>query len=113
MFDMFAARTPRSVEIEPLGFMRGRTFNDTVIVADEMQNSTPNQMKMLLTRVGRNTKLIITGDLSQSDLCSDNGLAFLTDKMNGLDLTYITHVEMDSDDIVRHPCITEILKVLS
>ncbi len=110
MFDMFDAR--RSVEIEPLGFMRGRTFNDTVIIADEMQNSTPNQMKMLLTRVGRNTKLIVTGDLSQSDLYSENGLVYITGKMDGLDLTYIVHVKMDSCDIIRHPCITEMLKVL-
>ena len=59
--------------IEPLGFMRGRTFTNSFIIADEMQNSTPNQMKMLLTRVGENTKLVVTGDTSQSDLGEENG----------------------------------------
>jgi len=99
--------------IEPLGYMRGRTFNNTVIIADEMQNSTPNQMKMLLTRLGENTKLIVTGDLEQSDLGEDNGLNHLIYKMGGMDLTYIEHVEMGEDDIVRHPAVNEVLKVLN
>lgn len=71
--------------------MRGRTFNNTVIIADEMQNSTPNQMKMLLTRIGENTKLIITGDLEQSDLGEENGLAFLTHKLYGMDRSFGHH----------------------
>ena len=103
----------RSIRVEPLGFMRGRTFDNTVIIADEMQNSTPNQMKMLLTRVGENTKLIVTGDLEQSDLGSDNGLAFLTYKMQGITCKYLEHVEMDEKDVVRHPAVKEVLKVLS
>jgi phosphate starvation-inducible PhoH-like protein len=103
----------RCIMIEPLGYMRGRTFNNTVIIADEMQNSTPNQMKMLLTRLGENTKLIVTGDLEQSDLGEDNGLNHLIYKMGGMDLTYIEHVEMGEDDIVRHPAVNEVLKVLN
>ena len=103
----------RCIMIEPLGYMRGRTFNNTVIIADEMQNSTPNQMKMLLTRLGENTKLIVTGDLEQSDLGEDNGLNHLIYKMGGMDLTYIEHVEMGDDDIVRHPAVNEVLKVLN
>lgn len=103
----------RCIAIEPLGYMRGRTFNNTVIIADEMQNSTPNQMKMLLTRLGENTKLIVTGDLEQSDLGEDNGLNHLIYKMGGLDLQYIEHVEMDDSDIVRHPAVNEVLKVLN
>ena len=103
----------RCISIEPLGYMRGRTFNNTIIIADEMQNSTPNQMKMLLTRLGENTKLIVTGDLDQSDLGENNGLEHLIYKMSGMDLTYIEHAEMGKDDIVRHPAVNEVLKVLN
>lgn len=118
MFDIFEKylsinQMERCIDIEPLGYMRGRTFDNTVIIADEMQNSTPNQMKMLLTRIGYNTKLIITGDLEQSDLGEENGLAFLTYKLHGLDYDYIKHVEMDDHDIVRHPAVNEVLKVLN
>ena len=118
MFDIFEkylshSQMDRCISIEPLGYMRGRTFNNTVIIADEMQNSTPNQMKMLLTRLGENTKLIVTGDLQQSDLGEENGLTFLTHKLYGMDLKYIQHVEMDEDDIVRHPAVNEVLKVLN
>jgi phosphate starvation-inducible PhoH-like protein len=80
----------RFITVEPLGYMRGRTFNNTLIIADEMQNATPNQLKMLLTRVGEGTKLIITGDLEQSDLGEDNGLRNLIYKMQCIDLEYIT-----------------------
>jgi len=118
MFDIFEkylsiSQMERNIYIEPLGYMRGRTFNNCVIIADEMQNSTPNQMKMLLTRLGENTKLIVTGDLEQSDLGEDNGLAELIYKMRGLDLKYIEHVKMDESDIVRHPAVNEVLKVLN
>lgn len=117
-FDIFEkylshSQIERCVTIEPLGYMRGRTFDNTVIIADEMQNSTPNQMKMLLTRIGENTKLIVTGDLEQSDLGEHNGLAELIHKLDGLDLEYIEHVEMDEEDIVRHPAVYEVLKVLN
>jgi phosphate starvation-inducible PhoH-like protein len=118
MFDIFEKylsinQMERCIDIEPLGYMRGRTFDNTVIIADEMQNSTPNQMKMLLTRIGYNTKLIITGDLEQSDLGEENGLAFLTYKLHGLNYNYIKHVEMGERDIVRHPAVNEVLKVLN
>lgn len=62
------------IEICPLAFMRGRTFDNAVIIADEMQNSTSNQMKMLLTRIGENSKLLVNGDMSQSDNPTRNGL---------------------------------------
>ena len=118
MFDIFEKylsinQMDRCITIEPLGYMRGRTFDNTVIIADEMQNSTPNQMKMLLTRIGYNTKLIITGDLEQSDLGEENGLAYLTYKLHGMNYEYVKHVEMDESDVVRHPAVNEILKVLS
>ena len=118
MYDIFEqsmthTQMDRSITVEPLGYMRGRTFTDTLIIADEMQNSTPNQMKMLLTRIGEGTKLIITGDLEQSDLGKDNGLENLIYKMQCIDLEYIKHVEMGDEDIVRHPAVKEILKVLN
>ena len=99
------------VHIEPLGFMRGRTFDNAYIIADEMQNSTPNQMKMLLTRLGDNSKMIVMGDLKQSDLGPRNGLADLVKRIKGLDLEYIEHVIMDDEDILRHPAVAEILKL--
>ena len=118
MFDIFEKylshnQMDRCITIEPLGYMRGRTFSNTVIIADEMQNSTPNQMKMLLTRIGDGTKLIVTGDLQQSDLGEENGLAFLTDKLYGMELMYIEHVHMDDRDVVRHPAVYEALKVMN
>lgn len=117
MYDIFeqhlsSSQIDRYVHIEPLGYMRGRTFSNSLIIADEMQNATPNQMKMLLTRVGDGTTLIVTGDLEQSDLGPDNGLSELIYNMQGLDLTYMTHVEMGDEDIVRHPAVKEVLKVL-
>ena len=118
MYDIFEqsmthTQMDRSITVEPLGYMRGRTFTDTLIIADEMQNSTPNQMKMLLTRIGEGTKLIITGDLEQSDLGKDNGLENLIYKMQCQELEYITHVEMGDADIVRHPAVKEVLSILS
>lgn len=117
MYDIFSTyfsqnQIDKYVQIEPLGYMRGRTFNNTLIIADEMQNSTPNQMKMLLTRVGNGTKLIVTGDLKQSDLGPENGMSDLVYKMQCLDLEFIQHVDMTDDDIVRHPAVKEVLKVL-
>tara|TARA_Y100000816_G_C25910975_1_gene475104 strand:+ start:79 stop:561 length:483 start_codon:yes stop_codon:yes gene_type:complete len=71
------------IEIAPLAFMRGRTFKNTLIIADEMQNSTPNQMLMLLTRVGQNSKLIVTGDIKQTDIGpeKESGLSDIVKKV--------------------------------
>ena len=118
MYDIFEKglthnQMDRCIRIEPLGYMRGRTFDHTLIIADEMQNSTPNQMKMLLTRVGEGTKLVVTGDLEQSDLGPENGLADLIYKMQCLDLDYMKHIKMGEEDIVRHPAVNEVLKVLN
>jgi len=99
------------VSIEPLGFMRGRTFDNSYIIADEMQNSTVNQMKMLLTRIGENTKIIVTGDVEQSDLgLEDNGLYDLLHRIGDDELEYSERVKMTNDDIVRHPAINELLE---
>jgi len=116
MMDVFEQYLTRNqleqhVRIETLGFMRGRTFNDSFIIADEMQNSTPNQMKMLLTRLGNNSKLIVTGDLKQSDLGYRNGLADLVKRIDGLEFKYIEHVTMSDNDILRHPAVAEVLKM--
>mgnify|MGYP000449733581 FL=1 len=118
MYDIFEQsmthnQMDRCISIEPLGYMRGRTFHHTLIIADEMQNSTPNQMKLLLTRIGEGTKIIVTGDLEQSDLEGDNGLENLVYKMQCMELDYIQHVEMGDDDIVRHPAVKEVLGILS
>ena len=96
------------IEILPLGFMRGRTFDNTIVIADEMQNSTNSQMINLLTRIGHDSKLVLTGDLSQCDLNDDvpNGLDIFIDKFNiygdksALDGN-IDHVQMSCDDIRR------------
>jgi len=109
------------VEIVPLGFMRGRSFRNCAIVADEMQNSSTEQMKMLLTRVGENSKLVITGDLKQTDLYGVvNGLEDLLDR---LQLKYTSPHEMirdgfgivrlDGQCIERHPIIVKILDLYS
>jgi phosphate starvation-inducible protein PhoH and related proteins len=118
MYDIFEQsmthnQMDRCISIEPLGYMRGRTFHHTLIIADEMQNSTPNQMKLLLTRLGEGTKIVVTGDLEQSDLEGDNGLENLVYKMQCMELDYIQHVEMEDDDIVRHPAVKEVLGILS
>tara|TARA_B110000483_G_scaffold41341_1_gene51286 strand:- start:547 stop:1155 length:609 start_codon:yes stop_codon:yes gene_type:complete len=118
MYDIFEQsmthnQMDRCISIEPLGYMRGRTFHHTLIIADEMQNSTPNQMKLLLTRIGEGTKIIVTGDLEQSDLEGDNGLENLVYKMQCMELDYIQHVEMGDDDIVRHPAVKEVLGIIS
>ena len=101
------------VFVEPLGFMRGRTFNDSIIIADEMQNSTPEQMKMLLTRIGKNSKIITLGDIEQSDLKDINGLEDLMKRTDGLDLEQIEIVTLDKKDIKRHPAVSEIISVYS
>ena len=118
MYDIFEQsmthnQMDRCISIEPLGYMRGPTFHHTLIIADEMQNSTPNQMKLLLTRLGEGTKIVVTGDLEQSDLEGDNGLENLVYKMQCMELDYIQHVEMEDDDIVRHPAVKEVLGILS
>tara|TARA_B100001996_G_scaffold196545_1_gene150591 strand:+ start:625 stop:1230 length:606 start_codon:yes stop_codon:yes gene_type:complete len=114
VFEMQLTRNQleRCVKIEPLGFMRGRTFNDSFIIGDEMQNSTPNQMKMLLTRIGENSKMIVMGDLRQSDLINKkNGLGDLVHKLKGNEFEYVEHVIMNDDDILRHPAVAEILTI--
>jgi phosphate starvation-inducible PhoH-like protein len=97
------------IEVSPLAFMRGRTFKNSLILADEMQNATPSQMKMLLTRIGDNSKLVITGDLEQTDKGYDNGLRDLLSRLTQSDR--IKMVRFDSSDIQRHPVVAEVLNM--
>jgi phosphate starvation-inducible protein PhoH and related proteins len=102
-----------NIEISPLGFMRGRTFQNSIVIADEMQNSTPNQMLMLLTRIGKGTKMIITGDAQQSDLgVESNGLTDFSIKLKSQSFTEsIGMVEMNDEDIVREAVVKEVLEL--
>lgn len=100
------------IEIAPLGYMRGRTFKNCWIVADEMQNSTVSQMKMLLTRLGENSKLVVTGDLDQHDRIGDvNGLEDFLHKFRGKRSSSITSVEFQNEDIQREEVVKEILEI--
>ena len=100
------------IEIAPLAYMRGRTFKNSFILADEMQNATPNQMKMLLTRLGENSQMAVTGDLAQTDRIKDNGLldfiqCYSTHSGSSrLAMTSFNHV-----DIERHRAVKEVLEI--
>ena len=101
------------LEISPLAFMRGRTFKESYIIADEMQNATPGQMKMLLTRLGEGSRMVVTGDVMQADRKGeDNGLIdfdrLLQDHGNS---KYIGWTSFNYKDIERHPAVAEVLKI--
>ena len=98
------------IQIAPLAFMRGRTLNDAVVILDEAQNTTPQQIKMFLTRMGNNTKMIITGDLTQIDLPQSNtsGLMHAQRVLNGV--PGIGFVTLTKKDIVRHKLVTRIVE---
>ena len=105
------------IEISPLAYMRGRTFKRAFIIADEMQNSSPNQMMMLTTRIGEGSKMVITGDLKQSDRAVENGLLDLMRKLRGYRLSRpsesealrIRSVEMSMDDVERSAVVKQVL----
>lgn len=102
------------IEISPLGYMRGRTFKNCWIVADEMQNSTISQMKMLLTRLGENSRLVITGDLEQFDRNNEqNGLDDFLSKFRGKRSSSITSYEFQRSDIQREDVVREVLDIYS
>jgi len=110
------------LEISPLGYMRGRTFKNAFIIADEMQNSSPNQMLMLTTRIGERSKMVITGDLKQSDRGPDNGLADLMRKLTDYNnycaqsnksVPNIKMVLMKGEDIQRSPIVSTLLDIYS
>jgi phosphate starvation-inducible protein PhoH len=113
--DVTALLEEKVIEIAPLGYMRGRTFKNCWIVADEMQNATVAQMKMLLTRVGENSRLVVTGDLEQHDrVLSEggvNGLEDFLDKFRGKRSSSIGSFEFDRSDIQREEVVKEILDI--
>ncbi len=98
------------IQIAPLAFMRGRTLNDAVVILDEAQNTTPQQIKMFLTRMGWNTKMIVTGDLTQIDLppSQTSGLIQALDVLKNIDGLSI--IRMNKRDIVRHKLVTRVVE---
>lgn len=112
------------IEAAPIGFLRGRTFDDTFIIADEMQNSSPKQLLMLLTRLGENSKIVIAGDLTQCDLPlekqEENGLKNLLDNLKNYYESFydmmkdnIIIIEFDIDDCKRSPFVKKIVDIYS
>jgi phosphate starvation-inducible PhoH-like protein len=102
----------QTIEIAPLAFMRGRTFKSAYIIADEMQNATPSQCKMLMTRIGEGSKIVITGDTDQADRrIADNGLADILTRLKKGGVKGISLCEFESKDIQRHHMITHVLKL--
>jgi len=98
------------IEIAPLAFMRGRTLSDSYVIIDEAQNTTPVQMKMVLTRLGQNSRMVITGDLSQIDLPDNqpSGLADAVERLQGVEEIGIIH--LSGKDVVRHAVVARILQ---
>jgi phosphate starvation-inducible protein PhoH and related proteins len=99
----------RQIEIVPLGLMRGRSFHEAFIVADECQNASYEQLKMLLTRIGIDSKMVLTGDLDQSDLAhyQKQGFRDIIDRLNGTNSIGFSQLEIS--DIVRNPIIADIV----
>jgi phosphate starvation-inducible PhoH-like protein len=98
------------IEVAPLAYMRGRTLNDSFIILDEAQNTTPEQMKMFLTRLGFGSKMVITGDVTQVDLPNGvrSGLRIISDILQDID--DISFMELTAEDVVRHRLIGDIVK---
>ena len=102
------------IEISPLAFMRGRTFKNAYLVADEMQNATPGQMKMLLTRIGEGSKIVITGDVEQADKSGrNNGLLDLHQRLTNTNVNGMSLCEFQNKDIQRHKIIDDVLNLYS
>lgn len=100
------------VEIAPLAFMRGRTFKNSWIILDEAQNATPGQIKMLLTRIGVGSKIIVTGDVEQTDRRkADNGLMDLEDRLKSMGVPGMQICKFDHRDIQRHSIIEHIINL--
>ncbi|MGD1091435.1 MAG: PhoH family protein [Bryobacteraceae bacterium] len=116
MYDMLDAEKVEKllernvIEVAPIAFMRGRTLSDSFIIMDEAQNSTPEQMKMILTRQGFNSKMVVTGDPTQIDLPAGqrSGLIEVIDVLRGVD--GISFVQFDDRDVVRHSLVQKIVK---
>ncbi|GAB5389216.1 MAG: PhoH family protein [Alphaproteobacteria bacterium] len=100
-----------TIEIAPIGYMRGRTLNNCFVVIDEAQNCSYGQIKMLLTRLGWHSTMVLTGDPGQSDLLEgDSGLAPMTERVEQVDGIAVVH--MTQSDVVRHPLVAEMLPLI-
>jgi len=100
------------IEISPLAYMRGRTFKNAIVIADEMQNATPSQMKMLLTRLGIGSKMVVTGDLQQADRPNNNGLLEFLGLYNDFkEHRYVDVCHFTIGDVERHEAVKEILAI--
>jgi phosphate starvation-inducible PhoH-like protein len=102
-----------TIEVAPLAFMRGRTLNDSFIILDEAQNTSPEQMKMFLTRLGFNSKMVVTGDITQIDLPRElqSGLVVVAEILNQVD--GIEFIRLGEEDVVRHKLVRRIVKAYS
>ncbi len=102
-----------TIEVAPLAFMRGRTLNDSFIILDEAQNTSPEQMKMFLTRLGFNSKMVVTGDITQVDLPQDqrSGLIVIGDILGAVE--GIEFVRFGGEDVVRHKLVQRIVAAYS
>ena len=98
-----------TIELVPVAYLRGRTFKNAVVILDEAQNTTRNSMLSALTRIGEGTKMIITGDVRQSDRGKDNGLTDFISRFDGTPSIAVCH--FDKDSVERHPVITDILRM--
>lgn len=98
------------IEVAPLAFMRGRTLSNAFVILDEAQNTTPMQMKMILTRLGENSRMVINGDVTQTDLrqSSESGLQQARRILSDID--HITFIQFTAEDVVRHPLVAKIIK---
>lgn len=103
----------KQIEIAPLAFLRGRNLKNAFIICDEMQNASTNQMKMVLTRLAENSKMVITGDLNQMDrkFTHDNGLMDFIGRLTGSGSKSISHVTFGIRDVQRHPTVAEVLRL--
>ena len=110
--DIAAMLEEQTIEIAPLAFMRGRTFKSAYIIADEMQNATPSQCKMLMTRIGEGSKIVITGDVEQADRNrGNNGLMDLCSRLGEGGVKGIAVCHLDNRDIQRHAIIDSVLRL--
>jgi len=116
LYDMLEAekvaslREKGAIEIAPLAYMRGRTLNDSFIILDEAQNSTSEQMKMFLTRLGFNSKMVITGDVTQVDLPASRGSGLIEVQKILKDVADVRFVYFDDQDVVRHRLVSSIIR---
>jgi len=101
------------IEVAPLAFMRGRTLNDAFVILDEAQNSTPFQMKMFLTRLGFDSKTVITGDVTQSDLPKGAPIGLVEAQTILKDIKGIQFVNLTGEDVVRHELVQRIIEAYS